>query len=121
MCDDESILEYQRAQELKVERLCARIQRKYETTKATATQCFEELDRGLNEIVQIEHAYDFCDLWDWLHYIKNLEQKWDSLSVEEQAEYSDEKIPKGKTRKKRGEKAEPKGTSTDPIVIDDDE
>ena len=79
--------------------ICDDVMEKYKTTPTTATECKEEL---ADKLCEIGMEPDCVVLWQVLWEMADDEEKWDSLSAEEQQGL---KVPKGKMRKPLGGKA----------------
>jgi hypothetical protein len=76
-----------------VDRLSDAVQSRYNTTPATAAECFEQLFEAL---MKLGVEPDCVSLWQVLNDMAEAEDKWDSLSAEEQVGRN---VPKGKERK----------------------
>ena len=81
-----------------ISRLVAAVETRYSMTPATATECLEQLDDGL---MALGMEPDCVGLWQVLYQMVEDEHGWDGLSVAEQAGRD---VPKGKTKKSKGQK-----------------
>jgi hypothetical protein len=81
-----------------IDHLCDAVMNRYNTTPATAAECFEQLtDALMNMDMMVEP--DCVGMWQVLNDMKNEEGEWDRLSAEEQAGRN---VPKGKQMKTIG-------------------
>ena len=76
------------------DRLCERITKKYQNTPASARECLAELEYKL---LDIGKEPNYVHLWQRLFGLQQEEERWDSLSAEQQA--TKKNTPKGKKRK----------------------